>query len=401
MKNQTVILLTLILSALNSCNYEPQTNNAGKVESLIEIIPVQRYPEQMQNVFYDFLKKQNQIEYIKYNVRRIDTLISGNIRDNSGFVTLASDKNDSIFKLSFLANRDSSSWKNYYIQNTHYEVATDFKFYKIVANHRDHVFGTPGGQLVIADLLHFDTTKLNLTMLKSNDKELIVQSKMINGSALTTKHLTINKNSMIPVRVSCTVKSIVNNWKRSTTFYIKEVNINDEIINNDLAKLDFTSGYAWTQRSPDQSPELLIGKKVPEIIFQTFDNNSINIRGLESQVVLLDFWELWCSPCINSLPKIQKIANDYKPYGLFTIGIASDDIDAAKKYVEDKNYYLTQAIGNKKLKSIFNVSSYPRYILIDQKGIIYNIYFGFSEEIELDINALLLNEYELDIKMYF
>ena len=106
--------------------------------------------------------------------------------------------------------------------------------------------------------------------------------------------------------------------------------------------------------------------------------------------MLLDFWELWCMPCIKSLPEIKEIAATYKPFGLFTIGIASDDIEKAKKYVETKGIDFIQAKGSDKLKSTLKVNSFPRYVLINQKGVIKGIYFGYSEKIELDINDLLL-----------
>jgi hypothetical protein len=46
-------------------------------------------------------------------------------------------------------------------------------------------------------------------------------------------------------------------------------------------------------------------------------------------------------------------------------------------------------IVDKETKEMFNVNSFPRYFLIDKNGIIQKEYYGFSDQIEKDIEALI------------
>ena len=41
-------------------------------------------------------------------------------------------------------------------------------------------------------------------------------------------------------------------------------------------------------------------------------------------VVLLNFWATWCSPCAGELPQLQRLYSTYKADGLVVLGIAMD-----------------------------------------------------------------------------
>lgn len=384
-----IFLSILILSTLICCNSIAQSTLSDK-EGLVTV-PNQNKsnPKELTELFNTFLSKQFQIARIKYNTRRIDTLLNGDIWNNTGKVLLERDKKDSILNISFISKMDSMDFDNIYFQNTSYMVYT-FKFYMKESNFKNHIFGTPGGQLVITDLLDIDTTNVRYSLSDVDGKHLKFKSDQYLDSSIITKVLIIDKQTLIPTQLSCIEKSKKHNWKRSTSFIIDNVLINNQIENNEHVNIAFLSKYGHCEHPTDTLANKLIGKKIPEIIFQTLDNKTINIRSLESKVVLLDFWELWCVPCKKSLPMIDKIASTYEPFGLFTIGITSGDIEETKKYIENNRIEIMQAIGNTKLKSTLKVDSFPRYILINREGIITGVYFGYSENIELDINNLLL-----------
>jgi len=389
MRTQFIFFFILILSTLISCKIIAQTSLSNTQELTTKPFQHDNSSKELRELFKAFLSKQSQIERIKYNARRIDTLLNADIRNNTGNVILERDKKDSVLKICFRSKMDSMDFENIYFQNTNYEVYTQ-KFYEKVPNFRNHIFGSPGGQLVIVDLLNIDTTNARYSLSDSEDNNFIYKSDQDLGSSIVTKILTIDKKTLIPIQVSCIEKSKKHSWKQSSSYFINDVLINNQIENVEHIDITFLSKYARIEKPNDILANRLVGKKIPEITLQTFDNNTIKIRDLESKVVLLDFWELWCRPCIQSLPKIKGIAQSYKPFGLVTIGIASDDIEKAKQYIVTKEIDFTQAMGNDKLKSTFKVNSFPRYVLIDRKGVIKGIYFGYSEKIELDINNLLL-----------
>ena len=132
--------------------------------------------ERLKDLFNAFLKNQAHIRVIRYDVRRVDTLISGSIRSNTGIVTLQPDKNDLAVGLAFYGKRDDSSTEDFYIDNTLFEVELDHKFYYKKPNYGKFVEGTPVGQMVLADLLKIDTTRIKFSLINIDDNTFVFKT---------------------------------------------------------------------------------------------------------------------------------------------------------------------------------------------------------------------------------
>ena len=389
MKTQHFFLLAFFLLAVFSCNNasnQKSDNNKPVVVSRIhehDSIPLKW-------LYHKFLSKQSRINLIAYSVHKIDTFADGAIWNNTGRATLKRNDQDSTFKFSFYGKRDDIAKESFYVGNVHYQLFSETKTYRIENNPDTHILGSPGGQMIIFDLLNTDTTSGKILLQNKDDKSFIIKTIKTNmGGSITTKTLTINKTTFLLMQVSKTNSSPDLKNRESETAYISDILIDDQVKYDKFSNLDFLSGYSL--ESEDRSADILIGKKVPEISLITFDNDTVKIRNQESKIVLLDFWELWCGPCMQSLPKIQTITKAYGSKGLITIGIVTDDIDKAKERVAKEGKGFIQAKGNADLKAIFKVNSVPRYILIDRTGIIRSIYYGYSEEIEKNIKKLISN----------
>ena len=64
--------------------------------------------------------------------------------------------------------------------------------------------------------------------------------------------------------------------------------------------------------------ETLDGKKVTDEIF----------KG--NKVTMVNVWGTFCGPCINEMPDLGKISEDYKDKGVRVIGVICDTYDYAK-----------------------------------------------------------------------
>ncbi|MBO4563202.1 MAG: TlpA family protein disulfide reductase [Clostridia bacterium] len=60
--------------------------------------------------------------------------------------------------------------------------------------------------------------------------------------------------------------------------------------------------------------------------FSTTDVNGDPIAFTDfsdKKVIMINFWETWCGPCVNELPDLQKIYEKYEGEGLVIIGVYS------------------------------------------------------------------------------
>jgi len=106
---------------------------------------------------------------------------------------------------------------------------------------------------------------------------------------------------------------------------------------------------------------------------------------------LLDFWEVWCGPCLSAMPGIQKLSDKYKSRGLRVIAITCDSAQMApaKEYFKKRKYSFSGASGEAAVSEKFGVGAIPHYVLINRKGEI--VFSGnFTEgEIEEAIKSVL------------
>ncbi len=107
----------------------------------------------------------------------------------------------------------------------------------------------------------------------------------------------------------------------------------------------------------------------------------------------MDFWEVWCGPCIKTLPEVQKLSEKYSGK-VDIIGIVCDDVVNARKLVDELKIKIRNIIGNQEVLKKYEVSNLPTYIFIDQDGIVQRIYNGFlADQIEKDFTEFLSKYY--------
>lgn len=116
------------------------------------------------------------------------------------------------------------------------------------------------------------------------------------------------------------------------------------------------------------------GNKIPNFEIINYTNNTFNLYDYldknKRKYYLIDFWAVWCKPCIAQFPKLTKIYNKFSPVGFGVIGF-SFDVDK-NKYQEftEKNHLkwlnITDLKGaESEIFKLFNLSALPANFLID------------------------------------
>lgn len=115
-----------------------------------------------------------------------------------------------------------------------------------------------------------------------------------------------------------------------------------------------------------------VGQFAPGFSLVDLDGRRVSLASYRGQVVLLDFWASWCSPCRQTLPRLHRLAADLEGDGLVFIGINLDRrVEDAVSYLEDNPFHrMIPVQGTTAVAREYGVSGIPRTFVIDRSGVI-------------------------------
>lgn len=136
------------------------------------------------------------------------------------------------------------------------------------------------------------------------------------------------------------------------------------------------------------------------IHFETKDlngNTSSISEVAEGELIVLDFWATWCSPCVKSIPKLVELSDKYDVEKVSFVGINEDsprNTNKVKPFVQSLGIsYPVLLDPNQEIMNELMVNSYPTLLVINTIGEVLFTHEGYSSGdeylIEEEIDKLL------------
>lgn len=114
--------------------------------------------------------------------------------------------------------------------------------------------------------------------------------------------------------------------------------------------------------------------------------DSIDIQDYRGKVVIIDFWAMWCRPCLEFVPFLKKLRTDY-PNEVEIIGISCDDGRLEETATSEernklKNKVVESATKHKmdwpialsaKFHQKWRITGIPTIFVVDRRGILRSL----------------------------
>ncbi|MCX6001898.1 MAG: TlpA disulfide reductase family protein [Chloroflexi bacterium] len=85
---------------------------------------------------------------------------------------------------------------------------------------------------------------------------------------------------------------------------------------------------------PSYAPACAAGRAAPVFTLNSLNGDSVSLRTLRGKNILLNFWAIWCEPCMRELPYLEQYNRQRKQDNLLIISICSEsDVNSINDYV--------------------------------------------------------------------
>lgn len=252
----------------------------------------------------------------------------------------------------------------------------------------DTIFGKQKSKIFIRSVQPIYKSLINFqnndffTNLSKSQKEL-TETHTHYILTTSTSEFHIDKESYLIEKLKYEIPTEMNTYYEYIEILSQEYNRPD--LNNEaLYRIEKPAKSSKTTKS--KKPEVLLpnGADAPDwTLLNVQHKDSLSLADLKGKVVVLDFWYTSCPPCIEFLPNMKALHEEFADKGVTFVGMAYD------KYAENIVKHLNKYAGGvlyanvlcsqKELKQ-YNVQGMPAFVVLDRNHkVVYagtGIWFG-------------------------
>lgn len=243
-----------------------------------------------------------------------------------------------------------------------------------------------------------DTSKLiksaDTVVNSINSYHLILNTKdtIINKEHLyTRKHLFIDKATGLPVAILTKART-ADFGKEAVDYYVQESYFNFKIEQKNINADYFSVPKGFKPYKRQEVALLTPGTLAPDWTLYNTEGKRTSLSQLKGKVILLDFFFIGCTGCMQTLAPLDKLYEKYRNKNLVILSISERDnkqlVTAFKKSQRIKNQMFPDG-GN--VTKLYHTTVFPTFYLIDQEGKIADVVTGYSDGFANKIAALIDN----------
>lgn len=119
----------------------------------------------------------------------------------------------------------------------------------------------------------------------------------------------------------------------------------------------------------------------PDVTLQLLNGRRVRLADLRGHVVVLNFWGVWCGPCVRELPQLASFAQQSRGTEVIAVdsGLGGEKADEIVRFLRTRNVNVPAAYdADRSAYRAFRVAGVPTTVIIDPHGTIRRRRVGFA-----------------------
>ncbi|HCU56736.1 MAG TPA: hypothetical protein DF984_00650 [Anaerolineaceae bacterium] len=139
----------------------------------------------------------------------------------------------------------------------------------------------------------------------------------------------------------------------------------------------------------DSTPQTLVmeeteeaeAEPAPDFELQALTGEIVSLSDFNGKPVLINFWATWCPPCVQEMPLLQEISDDYAGELVVLPVNGGDSMEQIRAFAEAYEYNLMFLADPENALSLeYSVRGFPTSFFIDVDGLVQGTYVGMMDE---------------------
>jgi peroxiredoxin len=125
---------------------------------------------------------------------------------------------------------------------------------------------------------------------------------------------------------------------------------------------------------------------LPSFVIKDIEGMEVTSESLKGKIVVMNYWALSCKPCIEEIPRLNKLAKSYvSDEDVVFFALSPDNKDKVNKFLEKQDFNYRMFVGRKNIENIqspTDLAALPFHLIIEREGKIAFNFYGYTKKID-------------------